>query len=193
MRERLRPLPILAKDKMRQYIAEAIQRCELYQAVHSGEQVYFELGTIDSPVILDELILVLQDSVSASNLFVRKYGDFLRINLNIVAIRGDFNDALGIPGAEYDSTNKHGKISKIKWMEWLLKSPPYIQRFNVLFRSTSSSRTGGAIMVEGMGDWELVEFAGTLDDNFVTRAMSDYKISEKMQRYIYRKCNELMR
>ncbi len=198
IKTKLQSLPFLVRQYLQDLLRESIQKCELYQAVQNNQPIYFELGTIHSPVVLDELILVLQDSVSTGSLLVRKYTTGINIRLGVVAVNNSFNDVLNIPGASYVSINQKGNKTDIPWMEWLLTSPPFIEEYGVVFKISPRSRTGGALMepitIGRTTSWALpVEFQGTQEDNFITRAISDNRVSQKLGKYIYRKTTELLR
>jgi len=57
------------------------------------------------------------------------------------------------------------------------------------------SRTGGAIMIQVHKDgWKLpIEFAGTLNDNFVTRAINEYNVSGQLDLFIQQTIEILLR
>jgi hypothetical protein len=69
----------------------------------------------------------------------------------------------------------------LPWLEWLLlKGNQIIVRdFAVKFGPNPNSRTGDAIMVPSSSNWRVPpEFAGTITDNWTTRALS--KIDDKI-------------
>ena len=72
------------------------------------------------------------------------------------------------------------KGGKVDWLRWLLESGTG----NILtdvrikikeFDSPYPSRTGGAIMVPGQGWGVPQRFAGTTNDNWLTRTLSEYQ------------------
>jgi hypothetical protein len=73
----------------------------------------------------------------------------------------------------------------LPWLEWLLlKGNQIIVRdFSVKFGSNANSRSGDAIMVPSSSSWRVPpEFAGTITDNWTTRALS--KIDDKITNII---------
>ena len=60
----------------------------------------------------------------------------------------------------------------LHWLKWLLEKGHSIIVVNYHFTPSSGGRSGGGVMSTG-GAWRIPpEFAGTLDDNFITRAFS---------------------
>lgn len=187
IKKKLSTLDILISSQLKLLLQLAIQSSELYQAlVNRQESIYFELGAVNSPETMHELVEVVKNTVIVAPLNPRKLGN--RINISIVcsAINNNFSEALSLTSGKYISTNKHGHSTTINWLEWLLKSPPHIQGWDVIFKPSPSSRTGYAIMAEMTNRaWELpIEFAGTLEDNFVTRAIEEYDVRGRLNSYV---------
>jgi hypothetical protein len=89
--------------------------------------------------------------------------------ITIEAIRADYADVLALPDSTL-ITPEHGYV--LPWLQWLLLegNKTIIEHFKVQFGSWG--RTGGAIMRKG-GSWHVPpEHAGTINDNFITRAIA---------------------
>ncbi len=196
LKDKLQGLDLLIQARLKELLRGAIERSSVYDAlVNKNQPLYFELGAIDSPEALHELIAVIQKTVYVTKPNVRKLGNRINMSIGCSAINSDFSEALSV--GVYDSVNRRGQTTKIPWMEWLLKSPPYIRGWNVKFGDfpNTYSRTGGAIMIEVQnGGWKLpIEFAGTLQDNFVTRAVEEYNVSGQLDKYIQQTIEILLR
>lgn len=101
------------------------------------------------------------------------YGNSKNIygNLTFFVLRSDFKDILSLPVASYISNDKY----EIKWLEWLLLHGDeiIITDYQIKFQN-GSGRSQQAIMVHGRG-WQVPQqFAGTIDDNFLTRELLNF-------------------
>lgn len=72
------------------------------------------------------------------------------------------------------------KGGKVDWLRWLLESGTGTVLSDVRiklgkFKSPDPSRTGGAIMVKGTGWGVPASFSGTINDNWLTRTLSEYQ------------------
>jgi len=98
-------------------------------------------------------------------------GDIFKASIIVQAIDADFTDILGL--SESQSVTLKGQ--SLPWLEWLLTAgnSPIIVNYRVRYGPFRSSRSGHAIMVDTAGhSWTVPsEFAGTLEANFVTRAI----------------------
>lgn len=134
-----------------------------------------ELGIADARPIVDQIISMLQQNIEFSIDPVNVVGGrFVSGGCTIKILRSDFADVLSIPDATYLTQ----KRITIPWLNWLLfagDSPViYGWRIKLDPNNPLASRTG-AIMVKSPGStWGVPsEFAGTMDDNFLTRAFAD--------------------
>jgi hypothetical protein len=94
--------------------------------------------------------------------------------LTIKMIQRDFQDVLNLSSATI--TTEKGQ--ELPWLEWLLKfgDRVIVRDYQILFSNTRrTSRSGSAIMIKSSkGSWGVPSaFAGTIDDNFVTRALEE--------------------
>jgi hypothetical protein len=185
LKGRLQGIEILIKSKLQDLIQEAIEYSSLYDAlVNRNQPLYFELGAVESPEEIRNLIDVLRASVFVNKPNIRKLGNRINMSISVFAINTKYVD-MAIAAGKYVSINKKGETTLIPWLEWLLKSPPFIKEWSVKFGGFDSSRTGGAIMIKTGHGWSLpVEFRGTEEDNFITRAVDDYEVADKMDKFI---------
>ena len=141
--------------------------------------LYGQLGITDIGARLDNIIdhwcspenIVVEEQ--PFNITNNNISGFLRIKM----IKGDYSDVLDLAIAKALVDSKKGTTTEIPWLEWLLLSGPgYIIRDYVYFesdRTAVSSRTHTGIMRSKPGDgWRIPpEYAGTQEDNFLTRIL----------------------
>ena len=85
----------------------------------------------------------------------------------------DISNIAGLSSGSYINDGSNG--GNIDWLLWLLTkgTQVVIGEYSVEYGLFPSSRSGGARMIEG-GDFRVdPEHAGTIDDNFITRAVQE--------------------
>jgi hypothetical protein len=91
---------------------------------------------------------------------------------SIDMIRSDFSDILSLSAATI-TDDISGSV--VPWLQWLLLdgSKILIRDYAVQFGPNSRSRTGNAIMISSeKQNWRVPsEFAGTVNNNWITRAI----------------------
>tara|TARA_R110000744_G_scaffold248618_1_gene364992 strand:+ start:172 stop:828 length:657 start_codon:yes stop_codon:yes gene_type:complete len=85
----------------------------------------------------------------------------------------DFNEALSISGSTIDYFSKtYNRIVSIEWLDWLLTKGDRIIVNSFHFESGSKGRSGDGNMKPGK-TWRISpRYAGTTNDNFITRAIN---------------------
>jgi len=129
-------------------------------------QAHFGLRSSEVSGKLEEILGVWLEGVYVSYLPMAGT-NVLKGRLIITAIRSSFNDVLSTQASNV-VTDK-GKV--LPWLEWLLKrgDEVVIQDYHVVFKPTNRSRSGKALMYK-TGRWNVpYVFAGTIDNNFITR------------------------
>lgn len=170
--------PIISKE-----IKNAITQEPEYISLISG-QLKSELGIPDAATKVDQLLQHWSNSVVVSISPITIKGSKLIGKLSLDMIPSDFSDVLGLSAATV-TDNVTGSI--IPWLQWLLLDGTkiLIQNYEVRIGPNTRSRTGNAIMVvSNQKDWRVpAEFAGTIHDNWITRAISRLNdtISDKIQ------------
>lgn len=169
----IKPLFIKAAPKIQQRARElllnVLRDSPEVASIRNG-RLRDEFGLDDGASRIDAIIRSLVDSVS-----VRYKFDFsrraIRASFVVEMVRRDFAYILELPEAWLITA----KNQRLDWLEWLLlEGDKYIIRdYGVVFKPSRRSRTGNAIMVRQTGGmWRVPsEFSGTINDNFVTRAM----------------------
>ena len=94
----------------------------------------------------------------------------IRSKLNIGLVRSDYSDVLGSDFAEVMDQSGY----TLPWLKWLLLDGNYliVPNHQVIIGPSKSSRTGFAVMRKSNAGWKVPsEFAGTEDDNWITRSL----------------------
>lgn len=175
------------------------------QEVGSGSNVTLRehFGLADPGPVLKRIVKAVQDGI------VVDIGAPAGSSLGSIVVRilpGDYTAVLAVEGAEYTSQGRfrRGRLNPrkifhpneshpytyvIPWLRWLLLEGPGLilvdAEINTKAGSRAASRTGRAIMVhptqrpsEG---WHVpAEFAGTAEDNWLTRALRDAQVGDRI-------------
>ncbi|MFM7852641.1 MAG: hypothetical protein ACKO96_12190, partial [Flammeovirgaceae bacterium] len=82
------------------------------------------------------------------------------------------SDTLQAIAKSVGQTSEKGVL--LPWLSWLLYEgvSPIVRGYDVKITGNIYSRTGGALMIKSNKNWRVPgEFAGTVTDNWVTRAI----------------------
>lgn len=150
------------RNAIKPIIIDSIYDCPEMESVRSGKLKY-DFGIETDPT------LIIAWSVADSMRLSYSYSPSYVFNFQITVQPINDNTLLSLP----QSFVKLGDGGEIPWLEWLLKkgSKIIILDFGVLYKQ--AGRTGGAIMVENISPFMVdPNYAGTDDDNFISRALS---------------------
>jgi hypothetical protein len=150
-------------------IRELITSSPEYSSLLTGS-LWHQLGVRNPLAMTDAIISTIQESVVIQMIPPTVVGKRIRGGIVAKILKADFSDVLRIPGASFES--EHG--FEVDWLEWLLTSGDSIVNTSYHFESgfPDRSRTGDGIML-AEGSWRVPpEFAGTISDNWLTRALS---------------------
>lgn len=150
-------------------ITQAIKTSPEYVSLSNGDLKY-EFGLPDSDARLGTILSFWQKLYIDSSP-IKISGDQLAGSFSLKMIPSDFSDVLGSSAAVLVTEKKQS----LNWLEWLLLfgNQTIIRDYVVEFGSNPRSRTGQAVM-RGVksGKWSVpAEFSGTLNDNWITRAI----------------------
>lgn len=167
--------------KIKILVKKALQNEPEYQSLKSG-QLRREFGienTNNVDVVIDKLIDTL--IIDTKTITINSQG--LSGGLRITMIPSDFS---GVVGSEESVVVDNMRGYSLPWLEWLLLkgSQIIVRDYEVKVGSNPYSRSGDAIMVSSSKNWRVPpEFAGTVTDNWTTRALStiDDEISKIIQ------------
>ena len=153
-----------------------------YASLLSG-QLRSELGVPDADSKIEQIFSAWSNNLVVQNRPLSIKGSGLSGGFSINIIKSDFSDILSLPAAVVvDSTS--GSI--IPWLQWLLieGNQILIRDYKLRMGANSRSRTGNAIMVSSTKDnWRVPpQFAGTINNNWVTRAMD--RLDDSILSYI---------
>lgn len=178
-------------------IERALDKSLEWGSLHDGNPMSLrnELGLAD-PSILIHIVDQMKQSVKHS-----KFEDTLKMNiysfsaaLEFMAVPSDYQDLLQLPQASYISYSKRKKGltnlsdiaeggTRIDWLKYLLLDgsrsifPAHIIHYA---KPISLSRAGHALMKPG-GSYSIPQqWAGTPDNNFITRAFFAHKMNDRL-------------
>lgn len=170
------------RDKIKVLIKEALVAQPEYGSLISG-QLKYEFGIPASQQVNAIIDLWVNNIQVDYNLPVAK-STTITGGFSLSAIEADYSDVISSEAAiVVDSMS--GAV--LPWLEWLLLygGKIIVKNYSVKFGPNPRSRTGMAVMVETDGkNWRVPpEFAGTLNNNWVTRALDtiDDKVLDIIQ------------
>jgi hypothetical protein len=159
------------RTKIIEEVKKALMSEPEYQSLISG-QLKYEFGIPVSSKVND-IIEIWSSNINIEYKPIKINSRGLSGGFLLNMIRDNFDDVLGNESAiVVDSVSG----ITLPWLEWLLLygGKIIVKNYKVRMGSNRNSRTGMAIMVESEGNnWRVPpEFAGTLTNNWVTRAIN---------------------
>jgi hypothetical protein len=170
--------------KIKLLVKNALQNEPEYQSLKNG-QLRREFG-IENTNNVDVVIAKLIDTLVIDTKAITINSQGLSGGLRITMMPSDFS---GVVGSEESVVVDNIRGYSLPWLEWLLLkgSQIIVKDYEVKVGSNPYSRSGDAIMVSSSKNWRVPpEFAGTVTDNWTTRALStiDDEISKIIQQTI---------
>ncbi len=173
-------VPIVEKFT-KDLIADRIKNDSTYQAILRGN-LGPELGIDGNLDLVRNMPEILANTTKVVFTPVRLSDKRASANFTITAIDSEFQVLLNNNQARFISE----KGFRVDWLDWLLRYgtqivvADYTVRVGNYIDNIANSRTGRAIMVKSQGRGFSVdpEHAGTIRNNFITRAMQ--KVSEEV-------------
>lgn len=158
---------------LRKMIEDAIKAQPEYKSLLGGT-LQSELGVPHTSPRLDEIIRIIVDSIEVKVNKLKPSGDQIFGGLEIQFTKSNFKDLLDSPAATYVTD----KGQTIEWLRWLLLEGDKIivRTYQIGIDPKNYARTGlGEIMINSpqkLGGWAVPpEYAGTAENNFITRAL----------------------
>lgn len=157
--------------KVRELLRFNIENSETWTSLQSGKlKAHFGLGT-DGSEKLNSILDIWLNSVQIDYKPVTGTTTF-RGGLSLQMVQTDWEDVLSSDGAII--TTAIGGV--LPWLDWLLiqgDKTIIIKDYDISMKPSSRSRSGMAIMVSKKGGgWRVpVEYAGTIDNNFMTNIL----------------------
>lgn len=172
------------KKNLPNIVLSGITSAPEYQSLVSGNLQY-ELGIPDPMNKIGGLLDIWMKNIEYNYIKPTLSNNKITSKFNAMMIRADFSDVLY---TDYAIVQDYSRGYSLPWLEWLLLkgNSVIIPSYQVVFGPNPSSRTGLAIMKNiGSGYWKVpAEFAGTLDDNWITRSLES--VSPKIQELVER-------
>jgi hypothetical protein len=172
------------------YVKQALFAEPEYVSLLSG-QLRSELGVPDADSRINRLFDAWSSNVNLRKSPLSARAGRLSGGFSLDIIKSDFSDVLSLPESiVVDDTSG----STIPWLRWLLLdgNKILIRNYTVQMGNNPRSRTGSAIMVSSQKiNWRVpAQFAGTVNNNWVTRAIERLddsllqQIEKELERYI---------
>jgi hypothetical protein len=153
-------------------IINSIMNQPEYASLLSG-QLKAEFGLPDSDSRLSQILSTIQDSSNIVRKQTSITGGKISSGIRFQMIKSDFEDLVNLGAASFTTE----KGSNLNWLKWLLTEGDsvIISDYQFIAGSYASSRTGMGIMRSfGGAFWRVPpEFAGTIRNNWITRAIDD--------------------
>lgn len=172
------------------FVKQALFAEPEYISLLSG-QLRSELGVPDADTRINRLFDAWSANVNLRKSALSSRAGRLSGGFSLDIIKSDFSDILSLPeSVVIDDISG----SSIPWLRWLLLEGNQIlvRNYTVQMGNNPRSRTGSAIMVSSQKiNWRVpAQFAGTINNNWVTRAIERLddsllqQIEKELERYI---------
>ena len=131
---------------------------------------YYQLGV---PDINERIQSILRTVAANTTITVSSGGGKSFFTINIGVLKGDYADLLNLPEAVFTDDNKLGNAVVIPWLSWLLLegTSPVVDKSFYDNKPQYARIPGGGFMINNGFFSVPASIAGTVDDNFLTRAL----------------------
>lgn len=181
--KRIRRSPGKVLSAVQAVIEDAIKSQPEYQALDNGK-LSLEFGLTNGKERIDAVITQIIESIKITALPTSVSNKKIRGGIQIVGIPSDYGNLIRLPEASITTQ----KGTELYWLEWLLMNGDqgFILDYDIVYTPTKVGRTKRAVMVRKAGArWGVPpEFAGTKENNFITRAID--KIEDDIAQAISR-------
>ena len=145
-----------------------------YESLITGDLgQHFGIPSSEAASKLDAIINKLADDIQVSFTKFVVRGGGIGGGIKVSIIDADLKDILSMS----DGDIRTDKGQNLPWLEWLLIEGDkiIIRDYEIKFGSFANSRAGGAIMsMSSGGIWRVPpQFSGTINDNWITRAIDN--------------------
>jgi hypothetical protein len=156
------------EKRIRVLVQDAIEAQPEWYALNNGALVE-EFGLTNPVAKINTVMRYWINSIVVLFNPFKISGGQLKGRFEISMIRADWSDVLTIPEALQITS----KGQPLPWLQWLLiEGDKVIIREYELAQGKKPGRAGGRIMIKTKGRWRVPpQYAGTTNDNFVTRAI----------------------
>lgn len=159
--------------KIRSQTQKTLEGTEIYQSLVSGElSQHFGFERLGGRARVDEIVATIVNNINVKYESIKAIGSNLKGGLSIGILLEGFTDILGLPASVVVTE----KGQALPWLEWLLiRGDSIIITEHSIRFEPGRGRSGGAIMIQNnAGVWRVPpEYAGTVNDNWLTRGLID--------------------
>lgn len=152
-------------------ILSSITSSQEYQSLIS-DQLKYEFGIPDAINKINSIISIWIKNIQYEYKEPSIKGSQIKASFTAQMIKSDFSDVLG---TDYAYVNDSLRGYSLPWLEWLLLdgTKTIVKNYQVVLGQNRVSRTGMAIMRQSASSgWSVPsEFAGSIADNWITRAI----------------------
>lgn len=176
------PLEISIENQIKFLLTNALYSQPECQSLASQGKLAKDLGLEDGygsiSTVIEQVVSKVKVNIKGFGLSKSKAFTTFDVRLEV-----DLEELINDSDAKVET--KKGQI--LPWLEWLLMEGPkrFVEGYKVYYASIPKprSRSGGAIMVKDeSSSWGVPpEFAGTENDNFITRAIASV---QKQLKYV---------
>jgi hypothetical protein len=161
------------EENIGQKVKRIFTKTDTYDALVNGPlDAHFGLPQGSAVPKLNVIIDTLAESIKVEFKRFSARGKDINGGFKVFMFHADFLDILLLPESE---VNNDGEF--LTWLEWLLLRGDeiIISEFGISFDHAKNSRSGKAIMIPRSGkSWRVpTKYSGTIEDNWITRAVED--------------------
>ena len=173
-------------------VYDAVHDCHEMQALRSSD-LRAAMGL--NPPQARDVSKQIAESVSSS--LIVESGKVTPKNLStmisIYVQPAGLDNVLSVGGSTVNYTSTEGKQVTIPWLDWLLTEGDRIlvSGFSLELGQGLGRSWGGRMIEAPTGSWRIEpQYAGTLTDNFVTRALAEKKLESAISKEIMKSVNK---
>jgi hypothetical protein len=177
-------IPILVSSILTDHIRNILEQTSVWHDFQNRGPLWKRLGGGDLASKLSSIIEHWANSVEIAEEGVISIQGEYGYQIVLTAIKADYSDVLSLDTATFQSTTtregpRKGEKHEIEWLRWLLtKGQEYVVKQYVFTEKLESKESrGGGLMIpkRSAAGWRVPkEYSGTMDDNFVTKALDQY-------------------
>ena len=179
-------------ETIKPLVYDAVHDCHEMQALRSSD-LRAAMGL--NPPQARDVSKQIAESVSSS--LIVESGKVTPKNLStmisIYVQPAGLDNVLSVGGSTVNYTSTEGKQVTIPWLDWLLTEGDRIlvSGFSLELGQGLGRSWGGRMVETPTGSWRIEpQYAGTLTDNFVTRALAEKKLESAISKEIMKSVNK---
>lgn len=160
------------KKELPNLLNNSIINSDEYTSLVNG-QLKYDFGIANASTKIAGLINIWLDNTQYDYKPPRIVGGQIKSSLSVSMIRADFSDVLK---TDFALVVDNERGYSLPWLKWLLLdgTMPLVNNYDVTLGPNKRSRTGFAVMTPSTRSWSVISaFAGTVDDNWITRAIAN--------------------